>query len=490
MKLYGGKHPHSEHEQPASEYTAKIPRPRRRRMTTSTKLMIAIIALIITIAVLVATYFALYISSPSQRPERTTTAQPVSTTTAASAVTSKKPATDSNVVSDQTTAATTEAGPSQEDLEQEVLDMVEEIDVSNADYKEGYFTMAVVGTDEDGIRTDTIIVATFDTENKTVAMLNVPRDTLSKSKSGTSHKINNAYNNGIERTKVELKNLLGFAIDKYVILDFNAFEEIVDAIGGVEIDVPVNMYYNDPDQDLHINIKKGTQVLDGKNALHFMRYRGYANADIDRISAQQAFYKALAKKMATPSTLLKLPALADVVLNNVETDLTLGEIIWLGATYITIDTSEIITETLPHTAKYINGISYVLPSRSGILKVVNSYFNPYTKDITQLNLAEPPEQTTKATAKPTVETIPENSDEPENPSETTDPNAPSTDPNLPIVTPNQPSDPSGGIIVGPVIGGSTDIDEDGNIAASTTAAPSQSEPENPDMQMPEWLRPQ
>ena len=479
MKIYGGKRNPSEHEpQSVTDQTVKIPKSvRKRKMPTSTKLLIAIIALIVTIALLVGVYFALYVSSPSQRPERTSTAAPA--TTASTAVTK------STTAAAKTTAATTTATTVPEpDPEQEVLDMAQEIDVSGADYKEGFFTMVVAGTDKDGIRTDTIIVATFDTKNKTVAMLNVPRDTLSKAKSGGTHKINAAYNNGIERTKVELKNLLGFAIDKYVILDFDAFEEIIDAIGGVEIDVPVNMYYNDPDQDLHINLKKGLQTLDGANALKYMRYRGYANADIARIEAQQKFYKALAKKMATPSTLLKLPALADVVMNNVETDLTLGEIIWLGATYITIDTSTIVTETLPHSAKYINGLSYVLPSKSAILKLVNEKFNPYTSDITQLNLAPVPVSTTAATtAAPDVPDMP-------------------ADPNAPV----DPSDPNGGIVVGdPIVGGVTNVDENGNVVADPTPSvpgtnvdggtnPAPSTPAtttaDPYAGMPEWLRPQ
>jgi len=475
MKLYGGKKPNFTRQQ---QTPPSASRPvQKKKMTSSTKLMIAIIALIAAIAVLVGVYFWMFVQSPSQRPERTTTA---SATSSAIATTTTKP--------QQTTsgaaAATTTAGPSQAELEQEVLDMTEEIDVSGANYKDGFFTMLVAGTDEDGIRTDTIIVATFDTNNKTVAMLNVPRDTLSRSKSGTSHKINNAFNNGVERTKVELKNLLGFAIDKYVILDFDAFEEIVDAIGGVEIDVPVNMNYRDPDQDLVINIKKGLQTLDGENALHYMRFRGYANADIDRINAQQAFYKALAKKMATPSTLLKLPALADVVFENVSTDLTIGEIIWLGVNYITMDTSTIITETLPHTAKYINGISYVIPSRSGILKMVNQYFNPYTEKITNINLAEVPVQSTKATSAAAT-ADPDTSSDGDTPNDdeiVRDP-IPEGLPTGDNATGGTPVVPNGGTTAAPS-GGSIHIDENGNVISGGNSGNANSN------ETPDWLRPQ
>jgi len=473
MKLYGGK---KKAEPSSSDGSSSR---RTKKMSASTKLLIAIIALILAIAVLVGIYFWLYVQSPSQRPERTTTT-PAATTVSTTAKNTTAKKTDSV----QTTTATTAATPSQEELEQDVINMGVEIDVSNASYKDGFFTMLVAGTDADGIRTDTIIVATFDTNNKTVAMLNVPRDTLSVSRSGGTHKINSAYNNGVERTKVELKNLLGFEIDRYVILDFDAFEEIIDAVGGVEIDVPVNMYYNDPDQDLHINIKKGLQTLDGKNALHYMRYRGYANADIARIDAQQDFYKAIAKKMATPSTLLKLPALAGVVFDNVTTDLSIGEIIWLGTNYITMDTDTIVTETLPHRATYINGLSYVIPSGSGILKVVNQYFNPYTEDITRLNLAPVPVSTTKAT--------------------TAAPDDPAGD----DPSSDGPSGSGNGVTAGdPIIGGGTDIDENGNVIGSTdpsgdntssggdtsfdpeTQTPSTGSDDDIS-QMPEWLRPQ
>ncbi len=273
----------------------------------------------------------------------------------------------------------------EEDL---ILEMADEINVDDAKQKDGFFTVLVVGTDKSGLLTDTIIVATFDTNTKSASLLNVPRDTITSSSTSKKYrKINSEYSaGGIERTIKELKNLLGYEVNRHIIVDFDAFTNLIDAIDGVEIDVPKRMYYRDPDQDLLIDIKAGLQTLDGETCLEYMRYRkGYANQDYGRIEAQQKVYKAVAKKLATPSTLLKLPDLVNVVLENVETDLTLGEMIWIGTNYITMDIDDLYTDTLPSYGTTLSdGLSYVVPYKNDTIKLVNEKFNPYVDDITNV----------------------------------------------------------------------------------------------------------
>jgi len=233
--------------------------------------------------------------------------------------------------------------------------------------------------------------------NKTVSMLNVPRDTMSISKKGEIHKINAAFTEGIKRTKTEVKNLLGYNADRYVIVDYDAFENLIDAIGGVEIDVPKRMYYSDPDQDLLIDLQPGLQLLDGENALDYMRFRkGYANQDLGRIEAQQGVYKALIKQLATPKTLLKIPALAEVFFENVETDLSIGEIIWLGTQFYNMDTDNIVTETIPTYLRMYKSQSYVVASTYKMLALINKSFNPYESEIKNVSVVVPP-STSKAT---------------------------------------------------------------------------------------------
>ncbi|MBS7316005.1 MAG: LCP family protein [Clostridiaceae bacterium] len=300
-----------------------------------------------------------------------------------------------------------------EQLQAMIAEQAQEIDLTGVAQRDGVFTVLVVGTDVSGQLTDTIVVATFDTNQKSVAILNIPRDTISRAANGETHKINSAYGRGgMDRLITEVKNLVGYEVNRYVIVNFSAFTRIVDAIGGIEVDVPEDMYKNTG--DMLIDLKAGRQLLDGEHALMLMRYRGYANADIDRIGVQQQVYKAVIEQLATPATILKLPSLTSIIAQNVQTDMTVGELIWIGTNYVTMNTDDVVTNTIPHTASYINNISYVLPSESEILELVNEYYNPYTEKITRLNLAEVPvEEVSVSTQQSAVTDAEDDSTEPD-----------------------------------------------------------------------------
>ncbi|MEG1778278.1 MAG: LCP family protein, partial [Angelakisella sp.] len=157
--------------------------------------------------------------------------------------------------------------------------------------KSDYYTFLVCGLDQDKSRTDTIIVAAYDGKNQQINMLNIPRDTISDCERSIK-KINSAFGSGIEQTKEEIQNLLGIPIDRYIVVDFKGFAQLVEAIGGVDFDVPVNMNYDDPYQDLHIHLEKGMQHLNGEDALRLVRFRkanrgsggGYEEGDLGRIA--------------------------------------------------------------------------------------------------------------------------------------------------------------------------------------------------------------
>lgn len=297
--------------------------------------------------------------------------------------------------------APAEPEPEREPTEEELAQMqavieaqAEEIDVSGIAQKDGVFTVLVVGTDVSGTLTDTIVVATFDTNEKSVALLNIPRDTISTASDGETHKINSAYGrDGMDRLIVEIKNLLGFEVNRHIVVNFTAFVKIVDAIGGIEVDVPQDMYKNTG--DMIIDLKAGRQKLDGEHALMLMRYRGYSNADIDRIGVQQQVYQAVIEQLATPATILRLPSLTSIIAQNVTTDMSVGELIWIGTNYVTMDPADVVTETLPHYTTYVNDISYVVPSERKLLNLINESFNPYLEEITRLNLAAVPEEKTE-----------------------------------------------------------------------------------------------
>lgn len=262
-------------------------------------------------------------------------------------------------------------------------------DQFSSDRKEDFINILVAVTDEGERRTDALVLVAYDKENQTIELMNIPRDTYCNATSN-SKKVNSAYVLGIENTTNTVADLVGFVPDKYIVMNFDGLAEIIDTLGGVEVDVPFNMKYDDPTQDLHININAGLQVLDGENSVNYLRFRknndgtGYAMGDLGRIEATQDFISTLKDQLLSASTILKIPSLATTVFDNVKTDLTVSEIAWIGTNGLKLETLN--SQTLPGVAKYIGGISYYVPNGDEILQLTNEKFNPYLEDITELNL--------------------------------------------------------------------------------------------------------
>jgi len=257
----------------------------------------------------------------------------------------------------------------------------------------GVYNVLIVGTDKVALNTDTILVLSLDTTQHKVNVMSIPRDTMSNV-SRKVKKINAAYAVGgkgnIDQLKTEIRYLMGFEVDNYIVVNLDAFEEIIDALGGVKIDVQRDMHYEDPYQDLYIHIEKGEQILNGEEAIGFVRYRkGYAEGDLGRVKAQQQFIEALAKQVATPATVGKLPKLSSIILENMTTDLTTGELIWFGTKALELNMAEDLTMLiLPGEARTVNGLSYYVPKKKELLEIVNNHFNPYPNMITQLNVID------------------------------------------------------------------------------------------------------
>lgn len=227
-------------------------------------------------------------------------------------------------------------------------------------------------------RSDTIMLFSVDGAGKNPVLLSIPRDTRVTIPGRKSpDKINHAHAFGGSELLVEtVEGLLGIEVDHYVRVNYRAVEEVVDALGGIEVDVPMNMRYNDPydDPPLHIDIKKGLQVLDGENAVHFLRFRkGYKNQDIGRIEAQQQFVQALKEKVLSPSIIPKIPQLIEIFYSNVDTDISKTRMLTLGTKVAGLNNEEMIKLTLPGNSKYIGGISYYVPDEEEIRQLRNSY---------------------------------------------------------------------------------------------------------------------
>lgn len=252
--------------------------------------------------------------------------------------------------------------------------------------QEGFYNILLVGVDGDGTRTDTILIARLDANRHTVAMMSVPRDTLVNG-SYTVPKINAVYGAngkgeaGVAALREKLASMLGFEVNGYVLVDLKAFVELVDLVGGVTFDVPQRMYYSDPTQNLYIDLNEGEQLLDGNHAMQLVRYRKYAEADIKRTQVQQDFLKALAKKCLSFGSVTKLKPMIELGFEYVETDLSLGNILYFTRELLKCDIDEMETCTLPGEGVWINGGSYYALYANQTREIVNENFNPYDSDI-------------------------------------------------------------------------------------------------------------
>ena len=225
----------------------------------------------------------------------------------------------------------------------------------------------VMGVDrraDDVGRSDTLFVATVDPEKKAAAILSIPRDTRVKIAGHGYDKINHAYAyGGHNLTKDTVEGLLGIPIDYYVLIDTRAFERIIDAIGGVDIDVEKRMYYEDPwddDGGLVIDLRKGMQHMDGKTAITYVRYRD-EEGDIGRISRQQKFLRAVMDKVASPSIITKIPTIIQEVSAAIETDMSISKMISLAGILKEAKDNGLNADMVPGKPAYIEDISYWLP---------------------------------------------------------------------------------------------------------------------------------
>ena len=185
---------------------------------------------------------------------------------------------------------------------------------------------------------------------------------------------------------------LGVPVDYTVCVDLKGFTALVDAIGGIDFEVPINMNYDDPIQNLSIHFQKGMQHLNGADALRVVRFRhnndgtGYGSEDLGRMSTQQNFLKAVAKKMFTAGNIAtKIDDYARIFNQYVETDLTLGNLVWLGTEVLKMGVDKIDFSTLPN--EWHSPYIYLDPTET--LTVVNTYLNPYVEDRTAEDLNLP-----------------------------------------------------------------------------------------------------
>ena len=264
--------------------------------------------------------------------------------------------------------------------------------------KDGFYNILVCGVDDGNGGSDTMILVSIDSQKPAINCISIPRDTLIDV-DWKVKKINASYNKGgIELVAEKVSDLLGVPVDFTVKVDLQGFIELVDAIDGVDFEVPINMNYDDPYQDLHIHLEKGMQHLDGLQAMGAVRFRhnndgtGYGTEDIGRIGTQQAFLKAVAKKMLTSLSPSDLSNYARIFKEYVDTELSVNNLLWCGQQALATGFDSIHFHTLPGDGTgYYKGGSYYILYDDQVLSLVNDYFNPYTaaRTLEDLNVFVP-----------------------------------------------------------------------------------------------------
>lgn len=268
----------------------------------------------------------------------------------------------------------------------------------NAQTLEDLDTIDFLAIGESGNMTDTIIICSYNPKEQTATMLSVPRDTFigdNKSNASTSHKINCVYN--IKKDPMEtvkaVNKVTGLNLKYYVFVDTKALISLVDAIGGVEFDVPINMDYDDDSKqnNLHIHLKKGMQTIDGNKAEQLLRFRHnnngtsypteYGDNDLGRMKTQREFIKATINQTLKANNIFKLTEILEIANKYTKTNLPIDTVKAYIPYAVSFNTENITSEMLPNTTATLNEISFVLLKEDEVEKMINDKFFGGTKDV-------------------------------------------------------------------------------------------------------------
>ena len=251
----------------------------------------------------------------------------------------------------------------------------------------GYINALLLGVDKDGYRTDVIIFAQLNLINNSLSMLQIPRDTYSPLNKNDK-KINSAYlgfKNGvitpdINQVYKEVESITGHEVNNYLMVNTKGFREIIDAIGGVDFDVPMRMKYDDPDQDLFIDLQKGMQHLNGSKAEQLVRFRkdndggGYPRGDLQRNEVQRDFIFAVIDKVFSLNGVTKIPELISIVSSSMKSSFTNTQMLQYAPFIMSLDKANIHIMGLEGVDEYRNGRSYFIPNDALNNEILSNYF--------------------------------------------------------------------------------------------------------------------
>jgi len=243
-----------------------------------------------------------------------------------------------------------------------------------------YINVLLMGLDKEETRSDVMMVAQLNLDANSINVLQIPRDTYINNNRGDK-KINSAYGSGgPEKSIEEVSAIIDLDIDNYAVVTTSGFRDVIDAVGGVYYDIPQDMNYDDPLQDLHIHLKKGYQLLDGDKAEQYVRCRYiYPTGDIGRVEAQSDFLKEAFSQVTERyktggdvNTQRLISTLGDMV----DTDFTLEEMLKYAPYLLNVNMENLNIMMLSGTPEYRDGISYFIPDTAKNSQLIKEYFTP------------------------------------------------------------------------------------------------------------------
>lgn len=259
-------------------------------------------------------------------------------------------------------------------------------DQSNGLRKSDTATILICGTDWEGARTDTMMLLYLSGSEHKVGLLSLPRDSLTITAAGNRAKLNSAYGRngsgeqGMEGLLDYVQEIIGYRPDGYMLIDMDLVPQIVDAMGGLDMDVPMSF-------DLEgEHLEQGEHHLTGSQVLQLLRFReGYAMQDLDRIKVQRSVISACLEQWFTLSHLGDVSQALSLVENNSLSTLNVRNYLWMAKTVL-LSLGDISTDTLPGYADYLDGVSYYILNRDGIVDLINESYNPYQTSISGSDL--------------------------------------------------------------------------------------------------------
>ena len=263
--------------------------------------------------------------------------------------------------------------------------------------QDGIYTILLVGIDDWSDQTDTIIVGKLDTNEHTMNFVSIPRDTLVNVPWDTK-KINGVFygaergedgscQKGIDALKEQVKGIVGFEVDSYAFISIKSFVDVIDAMGGVDFDVPCYIQYIDQTNNYWVFLGPGYQHLDGVSAMGVVRFREtYLTGDLGRIEVQHDFLKAVAEQCLSIGNIPNIKEIISIIESETETDLTNANVAFLLRQALMCKSEDIKFMTVPCSNQFLNELSYAVISLDDWMAMLNEYINPFTEPMTYGNV--------------------------------------------------------------------------------------------------------